>query len=61
MAVLEPPTENGRRGDGITEDRFPFYNDPVCGYEHGATLIAAADELEEQMPGVWLNGFFSPA
>ena len=55
VAVVEQSIEDGGRDDGIAKDRAPFSHGPVGGHEHGAALIAAADELEEQMRGVGLE------
>lgn len=55
VAVVKQPIEDRRGDDGITEDRAPFSDGAVEGHEHGAALIAAADELEEQTRGVGLE------
>lgn len=56
MTVVKQPIEDGRGHDRVSEDRTPFSDGPVRRHQHGAALVAAADELEEQMRRIGLEG-----
>ena len=55
VAVMQEPVEDGGGDDGVGEHRAPLGDAAVRGYQHRAGLVAAADELEEQMRGVGLE------
>lgn len=56
VAVVEEPVEDGGGGHWIAENRAPFAHGAVAGDEQAVALVAARDELEEQMRGVLVKG-----
>jgi hypothetical protein len=55
VAVVQQPIEDRRRHDWIGEHRSPLGDAPVRRDQHGAGLIAPADQLQEQMRRVGLE------
>src|SRR6266852_4108961 len=47
--VVEDAVQDGRSNDSVTEDVPPAAEALVAGEDHGAALVAAADELEEEV------------
>ena len=47
--VVEDAVQDGRSNDPVTEDVPPAAEALVAGEDHGAALVAAADELEEEV------------
>jgi hypothetical protein len=54
-AVMQEPIEDSGGDDGVAEDFSPIADGPVGCDEDGALLIAAGDELEEEMRSVWVE------
>ena len=54
--MVEESVEDGGGDDGVAEDVSPLSDAAVAGEEHGAALVAAGDELEEEVCGVLLQG-----
>src|SRR6478609_8271417 len=52
---LEQPIKECCRHHGIAEHRPPFTDRAIGGDEHGAALVTSADQLEEQVRGIWLE------
>jgi len=47
--MMQDPVQDGRRDHRITEDLVPLGEAAVGGQDQGALLVAAGDELEEEM------------
>ena len=56
VAVVQQTIENGGRHHRIAEHGAPLANRAVAGEQQTAALVAARDELEEEMCGVGLKG-----
>ena len=54
MAVVKQAIEDRRRHHGIPE-HGPHSPTARLGHQHGASLVASADQLEEQVRGVGLE------
>src|ERR1044071_9962164 len=54
--VVEDPVQDRRGDDPVTENVPPTAEALVAGQDHGATLVAAADELKEQVRPLPING-----
>ena len=52
VTLVEQADEDRGCDDSVAEDGLPFADGAVRCDEHGTTLIAFADQLEEQMRGV---------
>ena len=50
--VVQEPVEERGGDHGIAEDLAPLGKAPVGGEDHGATLVARVDQLEEQAAAV---------
>ena len=55
VTVVEQAVEDGGRYYGVAEHGAPFADGAVRGHQHGAALVATADELEEQVRGIRLE------
>ena len=49
VAVVQEPVEDRGGDHGISEHGAPFGNTAVRGDQHGASFVAPAEQLEEQM------------
>ena len=56
MAVVEQAVEDGGGHHRVAEDLAPLGDVAVAGDQQTATLVAARDELEEQVRGAGLEG-----
>jgi len=56
MAVVEQAVEDGGGHHRVAKDRAPLGDVAVAGDQQTATLVAARDELEEQVRGAGLEG-----
>src|SRR5882672_11353931 len=54
--VMEDPVQDGGGDDPVAEDLPPAAEALVAGEDHGAALVAAADELKEQVGPVAIDG-----
>src|SRR5690606_12208896 len=55
LAVMEQAIEDRGRHHGIAEDAAPLADRAIAGDEHAAALVAARDELEEEVRGFGLE------
>src|SRR5437879_12948534 len=56
LAMVEQAIEDRRRHDGIAEHGSPLADRTIAGEQEAAALVAARDELEEEMGGLGLEG-----
>jgi len=52
---MKQSIKNSRSNDRITKDLIPLGETSIRGENHGASLVAARDELEEKMSAVTVN------
>jgi len=55
MAVVEQPIEDGGGHHLVTKHLTPLHDWAVGGDQYAAALVAAGDQLEEQMGGIGLQ------
>jgi hypothetical protein len=55
VAVVQEPVKDGGGDDGVAEHRAPLADRAVAGDQQAAALVAARDQLEEQVRGVGLE------
>ena len=55
MAVVQEAIENGGGDYGITKHGAPLADTAITGDQNGTPLVAAADELEEEVRGIGLQ------
>ena len=60
VAMVEHPVQDRGDDDRVAEDTAPFADGPVRSDEQRASLVAAADQLEEQMLRIRLDGQIRP-
>ena len=56
LGVVREAIDQRDRAGGVGKDGVPVLEGQVRGHEHGAVLVAAADDLEEEVGGVGIVG-----